>query len=51
MGPKKHIPNKPVTDPRLLKIHQKFHCADERGKELMFRQAMAMPCKQENANG
>lgn len=38
-------PSKPVTDPRLLKIQQRFHCADERGKELMYRQAMAMPCK------
>lgn len=36
--------SQPVTDPRLLKIAEKFRCMDDRGKELLYRQALSMPC-------
>lgn len=37
--------NQPITDPRLLRIANAFKAADERKKELMYRQAMALPCQ------
>jgi hypothetical protein len=39
--------SEPVVDPRLLQIATWFKEADERGKELIFRQVKAMPCRKE----